>query len=393
MPHIVHVMTVPESLGFLNGQVRYMRERGYTLSVVTSPGEGLTAFGEREGVQTHPLEMPRKITPAQDVRAVASLTALLRRIRPDLVHAHTPKGGLLGMMAATAAGVPARIYHMRGLPMETAHGARRALLANTERISCGLAHRVLAVSRSLRDAALAHRLCPADKIRVLAGGSGNGVDAHGRFDPAQVGPHARVELRRELGLPHDAVVLGFVGRLVRDKGVCELAEAWAAVREEFPQAFLVVVGPFEPRDPVPADVQRALERDPRVVMTGPRRDTPRLYAAMDVVVLPTYREGFPNVLLEAAAMEKPVVATRVTGCVDAVRDGHTGLLVPPRRGDALAGALRVYLRDPARRTTDGVAARAHVEQHFARERIWSELEAVYRAMTAPRAGGVPPHTR
>ena len=240
MPHIVHVMTVPESLGFLNGQVRYMRERGYTLSVVTSPGEGLTAFGEREGVQTHALEMPRKITPTQDLRAVASLTALLRRIRPDLVHAHTPKGGLLGMMAATAAGISPRIYHMRGLPMETARGARRALLASTERVSCGLAKQVIAVSPSLRDAALAHRLCPAHKIRVLAGGSGNGVDTHGRFDPAQVGPDAREAVRRELGLSADAVVLGFVGRLVRDTGVVEPAEAWAAVRVEVPRASPVV---------------------------------------------------------------------------------------------------------------------------------------------------------
>jgi glycosyltransferase involved in cell wall biosynthesis len=378
MPHIVHVMTVPESLGFLNGQVRYMRERGYELSIVTSPGEGLTAFGEREGVQTHPLEMPRKITPAQDLRSVAALTALLRRIRPDLVHAHTPKGGLLGMMAATAAGISRRVYHMRGLPMETAQGARRALLASTERVSCGLAKQVIAVSPSLRDAAIRHRLCPPHKIRVLAGGSGNGVDAHGRFDPAQVGASAREEVRRELGLPEDAVVLGFVGRLVRDKGVCELAEAWAAVRGEFPGAALVVVGPFEPRDPVPTDVQRALERDPRVVLTGPRRDTPRLYAAMDIVVLPTYREGFPNVLLEAGAMERPVIATRVTGCVDAVDDGRTGVLVPPRDSSALADAMRAYLRDPARRSRDGRAARAHVVDRFARERIWDALALTYQ---------------
>lgn len=377
MPHIVHVMTVPESLGFLNGQVRYMRERGFELSVITSPGDGLTAFGEREGVRTYAVEMPRKITPAQDLQSVASLTALLRRLRPDIVHAHTPKGGLLGMMAATAAGIPRRIYHMRGLPMETARGAKRALLATTERVSCGLAKQVIAVSPSLRRTAIEHHLCAADKIRVLAGGSGNGVDAHGRFDPAQVGSSARAELRRELGLAEDAVVVGFVGRLVRDKGVCELAEAWARVRDEFAEARLVVVGPFEPRDPVPDAVKRALEGDPRVVMTGPRKDTPRLYAAMDVVVLPTYREGFPNVLLEAGSMEKPVIATRVTGCVDAVLEAKTGLLVSAQRSDELAAAMRTYLRDPARRRADGAAARAHVVQRFARERIWEELKDLY----------------
>lgn len=380
MARIVHVMTVPESLGFLRGQVRFMRERGHELTVITSPGEGLREFAEREGVTAYAVEMPRKITPAQDLRSVAALTARLRALAPDIVHAHTPKGGLLGMMAATAAGVQRRIYHMRGLPMETARGARRALLATTERVSCGLARRVIAVSPSLRQTAIAHRLCPAHKIIVLAGGSGNGVDAHGRFDPAQVGSTARGEVRRELGVADEAVVVGFVGRLVRDKGVCELAEAWARLKGEFPAARLVVVGPYEPRDPVPDAVKRALESDPSVVLTGPRKDTARLYAAMDVVALPTYREGFPNVLLEAGAMGKPVVATRVTGCVDAVDDGRTGVLVPAQESSGLERALRAYLRDPALRAAHGAAACAHVCDRFASERIWSELDGVYRSM-------------
>jgi hypothetical protein len=187
MAHIVHVMTVPESLAFLRGQAGFMRDRGHTLTVITSPGDGLQEFSEREGVPAYAVEMPRRITPLQDLRAVHELASLLRSLRPDIVHAHTPKGGLLGMLAATAAGIPRRIYHMRGLPMETAQGARRALLSTTERVSCALARRVIAVSPSLRQTAIAHGLCPAHKIIVLAGGSGNGVDAHGRFDPCARG--------------------------------------------------------------------------------------------------------------------------------------------------------------------------------------------------------------
>ncbi len=380
MAHIVHVMTVPESLGFLRGQVAFMKSRGHTLSVVTSPGDGLREFGEREGVETYAVEMPRKITPGKDLESVARLTAQLAKLSPDIVHAHTPKGGLLGMMAATAARVSRRIYHMRGLPMETAQGAKRALLATTERVSCALAHKVIAVSPSLRGAAIEHRLCPASKIRVLAGGSGNGVDAFGRFDPSKVGVEARLDVRRELGVEQDTVLVGFVGRLVRDKGVVELAEAWSEVRKRFSNAKLIVVGPFEERDPVPDSVRRALEEDPTIVLTGSRKDTPRLYAAMDVVVLPTYREGFPNVLLEAGSMQKPVVSTRVTGCIDAVDDQRTGILVPARESRALAEAISRYVDSAELREKHGLAAREHVCARFDRERIWTELDALYREL-------------
>ncbi|MBL8678871.1 MAG: glycosyltransferase family 4 protein [Myxococcales bacterium] len=378
MAHIVHVMTVPESLGFLRGQVAFMKSRGHTLSVVTSPGEGLREFGEREGVETYAVEMPRKITPAKDLESVARLTAQLVKLRPDIVHAHTPKGGLLGMMAATAARISRRIYHMRGLPMETAQGAKRALLATTERVSCGLAHEVIAVSPSLRRTALEHRLCAERKIRVLAGGSGNGVDAYGRFDPSNAGETTREDVRRELGVDADTVLVGFVGRLVRDKGIVELTDAWSVVREQFSNAKLVIVGPFEERDPVPDAVRARLERDPSIVMTGARKDTPRLYAAMDVVVLPTYREGFPNVLLEAGSMQKPVVSTRVTGCVDAVDDGRTGILVPAKESKPLAQAIARYVASAELRDAHGRAAREHVCAKFDRERIWTELEALYR---------------
>jgi glycosyltransferase involved in cell wall biosynthesis len=374
--HVVHVLTVPESLAFLRGQPTFMRLRGYRSTVITSPGAGLEAFGEREGVPTHSVPMPRRVSPTQDARSLAQLVALLRRLRPDIVHAHTPKGGLLGTIAATLARVPVRVYHMRGLPLVTAHGAQRAILTATERTSCALASRVVAVSTSLRDVALAERLCAAKKITVLAGGSGNGIDCD-RFDPARVGPGARRDLRERLAIPESALVIGFVGRLVRDKGVVELAEAFMQVKTQHPSVHLVLAGVFEERDPVPADTRRALEGDPRVHLLGFVEDTSSLYPAIDVLALPTYREGFPNVPLEAAAMEVPVVATRVPGCVDAVADGETGILVPARDATALARALDVYLADPALRLAHGRAGRVRVGKSFQRERIWEALANLY----------------
>lgn len=382
---ILHVTTVPMSLRFLRGQVGFMRERGYEVHALTSPGEELDAFGRSEGIPVHAVEMPRAITPLRDLGALRRIVAAIRRVRPDVVHAHTPKGGLLGMLAATAAGVPVRVYHMRGLPMMTATGKRRALLRATERLSCSLAHQVFCVSHSLREVALAEGLCPPDRIRVLAGGSGNGVDSTGTYFPERWSAGEKRELRARWGIPEGATVLGFVGRIVRDKGVVELAEAWRSLREAHPDLHLLMVGPFEPQDPIPADARALLEGDPRVHLAGMQPSAAPFYALMDLLALPTYREGFPNALLEAGAMGIPVVATRIPGCVDAVVEGSTGALVPARDAAALEAALRAYLDDPPRRAAHGRAAREHVLRSFRQEVIWAALEEEYRRLLAARA--------
>jgi glycosyltransferase involved in cell wall biosynthesis len=379
---LLHVTTIPMSLTFLRGQVGYMQARGLQIHALSSPGAELDTFAERERVGVSAVAMPRRITPFRDLLAVLRILREMRRIRPAIVHAHTPKGGLLGMIAATAHRVPVRIYHMRGLPLMGATGLKRRLLWSTEWLACRLAHQVYCVSRSVRREAVEAGICPPEKITVLLGGSGNGVDAAGRFDPDAQGEAVRAEARARLGIPPDAVVIGFVGRIVRDKGVMELAEAWRQLRERYPHLHLLLVGPFEPQDPVPAGTERLLREDSRVHLAGMDWNTPPLYAAMDLVALPTYREGFPNVPLEAAAMRLPVVATRIPGCVDALADGVTGLLVPPRDATALRDALARYLDDPELRLLHGAAGRERVLQEFRQEAIWAALHAEYRRLLA-----------
>jgi glycosyltransferase involved in cell wall biosynthesis len=190
-------------------------------------------------------------------------------------------------------------------------------------------------------------------------------------------------LRARLGISPDAAVLGFVGRLVRDKGIAELAAAWGMLRDEFPGAHLVLVGPEEPQDPVPPGTMELLRQDPRVHLVGPADSAP-WYAAMDVLLFPSYREGFPNVPLEAAAMGLPVVATRIPGCVDAVADGETGTLVPPRDAGALAGAVRPYLASPALRSQHGRRGRERALRDFGQEAIWAALHAEYLRLLRER---------
>jgi glycosyltransferase involved in cell wall biosynthesis len=374
---LCHVTTVPDSLTFLRGQPAFMRDHGVDTTVVSSPGPLLQTFAAREHVTAFSVRMERRITPAKDLEALARLVLLFLRIEPAIVHAHTPKGGLLGLIAARVAGVPVRIYHMRGLPLMTATGARRALLVATERVSCRLATRVVCVSPSLREVALAEGLVEPERISVLLAGSGNGVDSAGRFDPNKLPDGTRERIRGELGIPADAIVIGFVGRIVRDKGIGELVAAWRTLSATHPRLRLLVVGPYEDQDPVDDADRQLLESDPRVHLVGFTPEPASMYTAMDVLALPTYREGFPNVPLEAAAMRLPVVATAIPGCVDAVEDGITGKLVRARDPDALARALREYVTDEALRTQHGMAGRSRVERLFRRETIWEALVATY----------------
>lgn len=380
MTHVVHITTVPESLGFVAGQVDYLVERGWRVSVVSSPGLALDQFARQHGVDAHAVSISRAITPRADLKSLASLTDLLLDLSPDIVHAHTPKGGLLGMLAARAALVPVRIYHMRGLLTLTARGTRRLLFARAERTSCDLAHWVVCQSDSLRRVAIDQKLVKPRKAGLLARG-GNGVDAGGRFDPQNV---TGLDVRRELRIDDDARVIGFVGRIVKDKGIVELVDAWRAIKSQYANAHLLVVGPFEQRDAVPDWVERSLRDDDRVHLVGFVRDTPRYYEAMDFMVLPSHREGFPNAPMEGAAMGIPCIATDAVGCVDAVVDAVTGLIVPVGDAAALASAMRTYLDQPELCVEHGAAARARTLADFRPDEVNRAVESLYQRLLSER---------
>lgn len=371
---LVHICTSPLFLNFLSGHINTARQHGFEVSVITSPGELLDQFAQHQGVPTYGVPMRRQITPAHDTLALWRIVQILTRIQPHIVHAHTPKAGLLGTTAAWVCRVPVRVYHIRGLPFLSSQGVKRSLLRWSERVACKLAHQVLCVSQSIREIAVQERLCPSDKIKVIASGSGQGVDASTRFNPERISQSQIHALRQQLGIPPDAQNLGYVGRLVRDKGMVELHAAWQNLRERYPRLHLLLVGEFEPQDPVPSAVRKGLAEDPRVHITGWIADTAPYYALMDLLVLPSYREGFPNTPLEAAAMGLPVVATSIPGCVDAVVADVTGTLVQPYDSQALQHAIQTYLDSPELRRAHGFNGRQRVLRDFRQEIV---LEAQY----------------
>jgi glycosyltransferase involved in cell wall biosynthesis len=340
---------------------------------------------EEEGVAKAPVAMKRQIAPLQDLRSLWRLWRVVRRLRPALVNFGTAKAGLLMGIVSWAARVPCRVYTVHGLRLETTRGMKRWILVRTERIACRCAQQVICVSESVRERVLELGLAKKEQTVVLGAGSFNGVDAD-RFAPTPELVNAGERLRRELGIPPEAPVIGFVGRFTKDKGVPELIEAFSSLRRRFSELRLLVLGRFDDTDPVPETTRRFLLSDPGIVNAGYAEDISPYYQAMDVLALPTYREGFPTVALEASAAGKPVVATRATGAVDAVADGITGLLVPVGDVQALTEALGRLLADPELAGRMGRAGQERVRRDYSRERIWQELAALYRGLLKERAG-------
>jgi len=380
-PHIVVGITNAQTCMVLGDRLRTLRESGFRVTLVSSPGELLTRTAAQEGVEAVELPMCREIAPAADLVSLLRLCWLLYRLKPDITEFSTPKAGLLGSLASMLCGVPARVYFLRGLKLETSTGIKRCILLTAERLASACNHVVLCNSDSLRNEAVSLGIARESKMRLLGSGSSNGVDIE-RFCPGAG------SLRDQLGLPADAHVIGFVGRLTRDKGVPELIEAFDSILAAKPNAHLLLVGWFDAaEDALSCAVRTRIENHKQIHLTGFVVDTAPYYRVMDVMVLPTWREGFPNVVLEAAATGIPVVTTLSTGSRDAVVPEVT---IPPGHPVAICESVLELLSSPERRSRMGVAARAWVLKHYVNERVLGRTARYYKRLLdekPPRIAG------
>ncbi|MEA2580388.1 MAG: hypothetical protein QOE83_1280 [Actinomycetota bacterium] len=388
-PLLMHVTTVDLSLrALLAGQLQAFMAAGFEVVGVSAPGPDVVEV-EALGIRHQPIVgLTREWTPASDARALAELIRLMRRERPAIVHTHNPKSGVVGRVAARAARAPVIVNTVHGL---YAHpdlpAAERWVADRAERWAMRASHHEFFQSEEDYRRAISERMVPSKRASLL----GNGVDLD-RFDP-QIVDQARVAaLRKGWGAAPDTIVVGTVGRLVAEKGYREFIDAARAVRGREPHAVFVAVGPTEPfkRDGLPHDVIEAARGD-GVVFHGAAgsEEMPALYAAMDLFVLASYREGMPRSAIEASAMQRAIIATDIRGCREVVAAGETGVLIPARDPVALAEAVRSLLADPVRTRAMGEHGRRRALERFDEHGVVDRTLGVYRRLMQDRGMAFP----
>jgi glycosyltransferase involved in cell wall biosynthesis len=385
---LIHVTTVDYSLSVL---LAYQLERfaaaGYEVVGASAPGEFIHRL-ERLGIRHAAVpSLTRRWSPGRDARALRELHRLFRRERPAIVHTHNPKSGVLGRTAARAAGVPIVVNTVHGLYSDPSLArGRRLAVGGAERFAARLSHAELFQSEEDLAYAIRSRLIAPERASWL----GNGVDLR-RFDPDALPASAARELRANWGAGPDTIVVGTIGRLVREKGYREFFEASKSVRASHPETVFVSVGPEEPDKPDRLTSEDLAEaRVAGVVMHGLGIDMQRIHAAFDVFVLPSYREGLPRTAIEASAMRRPVVATDIRGSREVVENGVTGLLVPPRDSAALAGAIRRLLADEGLRGEMGAAGYRRARERFDEDAVVARTLEVYERLLARQGIAAPP---
>jgi glycosyltransferase involved in cell wall biosynthesis len=370
---------------FLPEVLDAVQHRGFHAVVAApQPPEPAAFQASFPGVEFRHVPLQREISLLSDIRSLCRLWCLLKSIRPALTDMSTPKMGLIGGLAAWLARVPHRIYTLRGLRYETARSWKRKLLIACEKIACACAHQVICISRSVRQTAIQAGLASAGKLVLLGERVSEGIT----LEPeSEIHPRDLVRLRKQLRIPEGAPVIGFVGRLTKDKGVRDLVQCFQFLQREGRAVHLLLLGDFESGDPVDRETVEWISTSPATHSLGFVPDPKPYYRLMSAFVFPTYREGLSKVLLEAAAAGVPAVSTKVTGVVDIVQDGLTGILVPPGDAPALARAVGRLLDEPETAARMARAARSMIREHFDNSFYLARLGEMIEAMAAAN----PPH--
>lgn len=369
--NILHVFTVSFSINyFVGGQFSYLKTKtGNSYFVACSPSQELQDLALKYEFKAFSVPISRSITPLQDIRSVFSLCRVIRKNKIDKVVGHTPKGALLAMMAAFLCAVSDRIYFRHGIFYETTRGLKRYLLKNMDRLAGLLATKVVCVSHDVKRISEEHKISAPSKNIILGKGTCNGVDVLRYFNPKNVDPKKIADLRQRYSIKEDDFVVGFVGRMTNDKGVPELVRAWALLNEKTKGNKLLLLGPLNDRDAVSEEVKHNLLNSDSIIYAGEIVDVAPYYALMDVFVLPTYREGFPTVVLEASSMELPVLVTRATGCKESIIEGKTGCFISHDINDIVTKII-YYKDNPVLRGEQGKEGRKFIQQYFQQEKVW-----------------------
>ena len=379
---ILNIFTLSTTAqSFFDGQFKYLSDAGCDVWVA-SASEEPEEFVRENNLTYRQFDIRRSISPFADLMTIAVLWNFMRRERFDAIVGHTPKGAMVAMFAAKFAGVKIRVYYRHGLIYTTATGLKRFVLKTVEQLTAACATTIVNVSPSLSKLAIKDHLNSDKKQHVIGSGTCGGIDTITVFNPENVSPDEVIYFRQTLGISSDTFVVGFCGRLCRDKGIIELIDGFKLFQKAHPEidARLLLVGPYDARDILPQHTKDEIESNPLIIATGrvSHYYLPNYYSLMDVFVFPSYREGFGMTVIEASAMSLPILVSRSHGCVDSIRENITGQYIditPESIADSIAQMLDLNLR---RRL--GTAGRTFVTENFERTRMWPEIIKFYNSL-------------
>lgn len=371
---LIRAVTVAQSVGFFDGMIPDLNKLGYEVVAVSSAGPELQRVRDAGG-RAIAVEMQRHISPMRDLRSLWQLIKVFRREKPDMVHSMTPKAGLLCMMAAWMARVPVRVHTFTGLVFPTSVGLKRKILMATDRLTCSCATHIIPEGEGVRRDLLENGITKKP-IKVLGNGNCRGIDLE-RFDRTAEVMQAAASLRDTTRFTFIAI-----GRLVGDKGINELVAAFKKLNAELPETRLLLVGRYEPElDPIKPETIAEIEANNDIHAVGPQSDVRPWLAAADCAVLASYREGFPNVVIEAGAMGLPQIVTDINGANEIIISGRNGTIIPPRDTDALYRTMRRMATDPAWRASLTAEARPMIasryEQSYVRRCLYDFYDQIF----------------
>jgi glycosyltransferase involved in cell wall biosynthesis len=380
-PKLVRVTTVPISMDkLLHGQLQFMSAY-YDVVAVSSDAAYLERVGAREGVRTFSLEMSRKITPLADFIAIGKLYFFLRKEKPFIIHSHTPKAGLVSMIAAKLSGVPHRLHTVAGLPLLETKGVKRKLLNWVEKFTYACAAKVYPNSNGLKEIIVKEKFCTSLKLKVIGNGSSNGIDV-GYFNPDLFTEAQNLALRQQLHIGPSDFVFVFAGRLVSDKGINEMVAAFETHQILHPLSKLLLVGDYEADlDPLLPNTLLAIQNNDAIITTGFQADVRPYLALSNALVFPSYREGFPNVVLQAGAMGLPSIVTNINGCTEIIDEGINGVIVSVKNTANLLLKMNQLVENNQLFHQLQTNSRSMIAARFNQQVIWEAIKMEYVQLT------------
>ena len=374
MKKVFRITTVPISLnGLFKGQLKMLNEH-FELVGVSSPGSALEEAHQREGIRVIALPMERRISPVKDFISLFRMVLLFLRERPDMIHSYTPKAGLISMLAGWIAGVPVRMHTFTGLVFPTATGLKQKILIWTDRLTCACATYINPEGNGVKHDLIRYHITKKP-LKIIANGNVNGID----LDYLQRTPE--VMQAAEAFRKEDAFTFCFVGRMVRDKGINELVSAFIRLQKRYAQIRLILVGPFEKNlDPVSAETEKQIFNHPTIEFMDFQEDIRPFLAVSDALVFPSYREGFPNVVLQAGAMGLPSIVTNINGCNEIIEQGKNGVIIESKNEEMLYHAMEDFILNQDKVDSMSRNCRKMIAEKYDQKIVWAALLEEYKTL-------------